>query len=104
MTLDRKTEAEESKEDLRIYIGVFVALLILSIVTVAAASLQLATTLAIALALVIATVKGSLVASFFMHLIHEKKWIFFSLLLTLAFFLFLMFLPLFTYLDRVQYR
>lgn len=102
--MDRKTEADESKIDLRIYIGVFFALMVLTVVTVAASSLQLATTLAITVALIIAVVKGSLVASFFMHLIHEKKWIFFSLVLTFAFFLFLIFLPLLGYFDRVRYH
>ena len=102
--MDRKTEAEESIVDVKIYIGVFFALMVLTIVTVAASSLQLATTLAISVALIIAVVKGSLVASFFMHLLHEKRWIFFSLLLTVVFFLFLIFLPVLGYLDRVKYH
>ena len=38
--------------------------------------------------------KGSLVASVFMHLSHERKIIYASLLLTVAFFVVLMFVPL----------
>lgn len=102
--MDHKTEAEKSTVDLKIYFGVFVALMVLSIVTVAASSLQLATAMAITLALVIAAVKGSLVASVFMHLTHEKQWIVYSLILTVVFFLFLIFIPLFGFLDRVQYH
>ncbi len=102
--MDRKTEAEESKVDLKIYIGVFFALMVLTVVTVAASSLQLATAMAITVALIIALVKGSLVASFFMHLVHEKKWIVYSLVLTVAFFFLLILIPVLSYWDRVQYR
>ena len=51
---------------------------------------------AITVALIIATMKGSMVASVFMHLSHEKKWIYGSLLLTVVFFIVLLFLPLLT--------
>jgi len=49
--------------------------------------------LAITVALVIATMKGSMVASIFMHLAHEKKWIYGALILTVVFFVALMMLP-----------
>ena len=52
--------------------------------------------LAITVALIIATIKGSMVARVFMHLSHEKKWIYGSLLLTVVFFIVLLFVPLFT--------
>jgi cytochrome c oxidase subunit IV len=51
---------------------------------------------AITLALIIASIKASMVAAVFMHLNHEKKWIYGSLLLTVAFFVVLIFVPLFT--------
>ena len=38
----------------------------------------------VTVALIIATMKGSLVASIFMHLSHEKKWIYGALILTVA--------------------
>ena len=62
---------------------------------------HLAVPLAITVALIIASVKGSLVAAVFMHLSHEKKWIYGSLILTVAFFLVLMAVPLFTVMDTI---
>ena len=40
-----------------------------------------------------------MVAAVFMHLNHEKQWIYGSLILTVAFFIVLMFVPLFTTMD-----
>jgi cytochrome c oxidase subunit IV len=42
----------------------------------------------------VASVKGALVASYFMHLIDEKITIYWTLLITAAMFLILMLLPL----------
>ena len=42
-----------------------------------------------------------MVASVFMHLSHEKKWIYGALLLTIVFFIFLMCIPLFTIMDTI---
>ena len=56
---------------------------------------------AIALALFIATIKGSLVACFFMHLISERKLIYSVLILTVVFFAVLMLVPLGTFLDHL---
>ena len=52
--------------------------------------------MAIGLALFIATIKAALVACYFMHLISEKKLIFLVLLITVAFFIPLLFLPVLT--------
>ena len=52
-------------------------------------------------ALVVATIKGSLVALYFMHLLHERKVIYWVLSLTVIFFIFLMFVPLLTNLDKI---
>lgn len=84
------------KKHVRTYLIVFVSLAFLTIVTVAVSYLHLSTKLAILVALMIATLKGSLVASCFMHLISEKKLIFMVLLITVVFFIFLMFLPVAT--------
>ena len=66
-------------------------------ITVAVNQVHLAVPMAITVALIIATIKGSMVASVFMHLSHEKRWIYGALLLTVAFFIVLMIvLPLFT--------
>ena len=52
--------------------------------------------LAIVIGLFIASVKATLVACFFMHLIAEKKLVYWILLLTVAFFIVLMAVPLLT--------
>lgn len=80
----------------RIYITVFVALMVLTVVTVAVSYLHLPMPIAVTVALLVATVKGSLVACYFMHLISEKKLIYAVLLLTAAFFVALLALPAFT--------
>ena len=79
------------------YIAVFAALMVLTIVTVAVSYLDLAVPMAVTVALVIATIKGALVASFFMHLISEKKLIYAVLVLTVAFFVVLLALPVLTH-------
>jgi cytochrome c oxidase subunit 4 len=53
----------------------------------------------IAVALVIAGVKASLVAGYFMHLISERKMIYSVLAFTAIFFIGLMFLTLFSFSD-----
>ena len=91
--------AVDIDKQVRIYIVVFVALMALTIVTVAISYLHLPTHLAIALAVVVATVKGSLVACYFMHLIAEKKLIYTVLLITVATFIPLLALPVLTHSD-----
>jgi cytochrome c oxidase subunit IV len=77
----------------RVYIFVFVALMFLTIVTVAIAYLELQSPMDLMLALFIATIKGALVAAYFMHLINEKLLIYSILILTTIFFMALMILP-----------
>jgi hypothetical protein len=43
--------------------------------------------------------KASMVAAVFMHLSHEKQWIYGSLVLTVVFFVVLLLLPVLTSLD-----
>ena len=64
------------------YLSVFAALLILTVVTVAVASLDLTEGMTVLVAIAIATFKATLVALFFMHLKGEKPMIFWSLGLT----------------------
>ena len=68
--------------NVRGYLSVFVALLILTAVTVAVASLELTEAMTVAVAVSIATFKAALVAMFFMHLKGEKPMVFWSLGLT----------------------
>ena len=90
---------EEIRKHVRVYMAVFGALAVLTVVTVAVSYLHLATPRAIAVALLIATIKASLVAAYFMHLISEKKLIFWVLALCGIFFIVLMLLPSFTFLE-----
>lgn len=95
--------AEEMDRHVKTYIAVFLALMLLTIVTVGAwYLLDLSVAGTIAVALFIAAIKGSLVACFFMHLISEKKLIFWLLLFTVAFFLVLLLVPIFTAANQVQ--
>ena len=87
----------EIDKHVRIYIGVFVALMVLTIVTVAIAYLHLSVPIAIGVALLVATIKGSLVACYFMHLVSEKKLILAVLVLTVVFFAALLVLPVLTH-------
>jgi len=91
---------DEVKKQVRTYVLVFVSLMFLTVVTVTISFFHLETHLAIILALCIAVIKGSLVASYFMHLISEKKLIYAALTLTVVFFLVLMLLPVSHFADR----
>ncbi len=96
------THTEDVKKHVRVYVTVFVALLALTIVTVTISYFNLSVVPAIMVALIIASIKGSLVASYFMHLISEKKLIFAALILTVVFFLALIFIPLLAMSDRIH--
>jgi cytochrome c oxidase subunit 4 len=67
---------------------------------VAISTLHLGTVAAILVALFIASLKASLVAAYFMHLISEKKLIYAALTLTAVLFLVLMVLPVSHFADR----
>lgn len=74
----------------KIYVWVFVALLIGTAATVGAAYLDVSPWLGVLIGLLIASAKGSLVAAFFMHLVWEKKVILYTMLLTAFFFVVMM--------------
>ena len=86
---------------LKACIGVFVALLVLTLVTVLVSQVHFSHGGNIAIALVIATFKAALVAAYFMHLNSEKRMIFKVLIFTAIFFLGLMFLTLLAYHDEL---
>ena len=89
------------KNSVRTYMMVGAVLYAFTVITVAVNQVHLAIPLAITVALLIATIKGSAVASVFMHLSHEKKWIYGALLLTVVFFAVLMAVPFLTISDAV---
>src|SRR6187401_1101457 len=91
--------AADIDRHVRVYIIVFVALMVLTIVTVAISRVHLPVPIAVTVALLVATIKGSLVACYFMHLISEKKVIYGVLALTVAFFIALLALPVLTVHD-----
>jgi cytochrome c oxidase subunit IV len=96
MTSDHAVDIDKH---VRTYITVFVALMVLTIVTVGVSRFHFPVPVAVSVALLVAIVKGSLVACYFMHLLSEKKLIYAVLLLTIVFFVVLMALPAFTHSD-----
>jgi len=95
------SDPEAIKKSIRSYGIVGGLLLMFTAITVAANQVHLAVPVAITVALIIATMKGSMVASIFMHLSNEKRWIYGALLLTVVFFVVLLFLPLATVSDTI---
>ncbi len=94
--------AEDIRKTVRSYIFVFVALMVLTGVTVAVSYLHLSSiTERVGLALFVATIKASLVAVVFMHLKAERPFIYLSLGLTAAFFVLLFALPMWTEGDHI---
>lgn len=89
----------EVREHIKLYWKIGIALLVLTVVTVAVSYIEFAVPMAILVALIIAGTKGSLVASYFMHLIGERKSIYWTLLLTVLFFLVLIFIPILGHTD-----
>jgi cytochrome c oxidase subunit 4 len=96
--------AADIDRHVRVYITVFVALMVLTLVTVTVSYLHLPLPIAVTVALLVATVKGSLVACYFMHLISEKKLIYAVLGLTAVFFVVLLALPVVTVNDGYWIR
>lgn len=90
------------QEHIKVYLTVFGALAILTVLTVAASFLNVTESEAIFLALVIATIKASLVAGYFMHLITERQTIVWILILTFVFFLACMFFPMLVEFDHTR--
>ena len=87
---------EDIQKHVRVYLTVFVALAGLTVITVGLFYMKLPIHLAILFALLVATIKGFLVAGYFMHLLSERKVIYWVLGICAFFFVFLMLLPTFT--------
>ena len=95
------SDAEHVRQSLKKYWSIGAVLFVFTVITVTVNQVHLAVPLAITVALIIAAMKGSMVASIFMHLSHEKKWIYGALLLTVVFFVVLMMVPLLTISDTI---
>ena len=97
------TDPAEINRHVRVYLMIFAALLVLTGLTVAAWKWGPdAVGPTIAVALLIATIKASLVALFFMHLSAEKKLIYWVLAITVVFFFVLLFVPILTAHDVIS--
>jgi cytochrome c oxidase subunit 4 len=90
--------AEEIREHSKVYIKILMALFALTLLTVGVSYYDFGGSafMSIFVGLLIATIKGSLVACYFMHLIDEKKIIYWVLSLTVFFFAVLMVVPFLT--------
>jgi cytochrome c oxidase subunit IV len=100
MTSDHAATSDHAVDidrHVRVYITVFVALMALTFITVAVSYLHLPPAMAVTVALFVATIKGSLVACYFMHLISEKKLIYAVLVITAVKFAALLVLPALTH-------
>ena len=93
---------EEVKHHIKTYVLVFVALMFLTVVTVAISYIDLGVKCGIALGLFVASIKASLVACYFMHLIYEKTTIYWTLIATAISFLILIFLPVGAFLAQAR--
>ena len=70
---------DDIKKSVKTYFMIFGALMVLTIITVGVSYVHLPVAAAVTVALVVATIKGSLVALYFMHLLHERKVIYWVL-------------------------
>ncbi len=74
------TSPEEIKKHIKFYIGIFAALMVLTVITVLVSFVHIgppdSMTANIIVGMIIATIKASLVAAFFMHLSTEKGTIY----------------------------
>src|SRR6266478_1028171 len=87
--------AHDFKKHVKRYLFVFYALIVGTVITVAASWLPIeSVALTVAIALFIACVKAFLVAGYFMHLISERKMIYGILIATGFFFAGLMYLTI----------
>ena len=68
--------ADEVRRHVRVYLMVFGALAVLTVVTVVVGYLHLPIVPALVVALLIASVKAGLVAAYFMHLVSEESVIY----------------------------
>src|SRR5436189_4574966 len=95
------SDPEAIRKSVRQYFMIGAALFMCTGITVAVNQVHLAVPLAITAALIVASIKGSMVASVFMHLNHEKRWIYGALILTVIGFVVLMTVPMFTVMDGI---
>ncbi len=82
---DHASAHDDHAPNVKLYMAVFAALMVLTVVTVWISKFHLSIGQAVALGMFVASVKAGLVAAVFMHLWGEKKLIFYALGLTVFF-------------------
>ena len=92
----------EVKQFVRSCYMVFGALMVLTVVTVGLSYMSWDEPTAIVVGLTVASIKASLVALYFMHLINEEKIIYWALGLTFSFFFMVMAIPTSWYMDEMK--
>lgn len=101
---DDHNSPEHIRRERNVYLLVFASLAVLTAATVGVVYwFHVPESYAIAVALGIATIKGFLVAGFFMHLLSEKRLIYSVLILTVVFFVVLILVPLGSMHSRMAY-
>src|SRR5258708_2299947 len=100
------SSAVDIQHHVKIYIRVFIALAVLTVITVAVAQIGYnqgwSLTTAVIIALLVASIKASLVACYFMHLISEKSALFWILGNCALFFIVLMSIPVLTETEAIN--
>jgi cytochrome c oxidase subunit 4 len=100
--MDAHAAHDDIRSHVKTYYMIFGALMVLTTITVGVSYLHLSTPMAITVALIVAGIKGSLVALYFLHVHHERKDSYWGLILTVVLFKFMMCVPLATNSDKVR--
>jgi cytochrome c oxidase subunit 4 len=96
------SDAAEVQKSIRKYLMVGATLFVFTALTVGVNQVHLGSVAAnVTVALLIASAKASMVAAIFMHLSHERPWIYSVLLLTVIGFIVLLSVPMFTVMDTI---
>jgi cytochrome c oxidase subunit 4 len=93
--------AESVAPEVRRYLIVFASLLVLTLATVGVSELDFGRHAAIAVAVAIASVKAALVAMVFMHLSHERRWMYWVIVFVLFVVINLLFWPAWEEYERL---
>lgn len=84
MSKNKNAHHDDHRPDVGLYVKVFAALMVLTLITVVISKFHMPRPQAIALGLLVASIKATLVGSIFMHLWGEKKLIHKFLYVTVA--------------------
>ena len=100
-TTHNVTSKEDIQKEIKKHIVIYILLLVLTVLNFSLSRMHLSAVQTLIGVLSIALLQGSLVAGYFMHLISEKKFIHFVLILTIIFFAALLSLPILQFLGKL---